>query len=91
MAIYLVKATQTEKDGNERISWYYGKDQKLLKSEGHKAEDSWLDFDWINEHTLNEYGYKRLCDAKRSYSFKNAHDTEKWVASVEIVTYGMFG
>lgn len=33
-----------------------------------------------------EYGYKRLCDAKRSYSYKNPQNDEAWRTAVKIVS-----
>ena len=33
-----------------------------------------------------EYGYKRICDAKRSYSYKNPQNDGSWRTAVKIVS-----
>ena len=37
-------------------------------------------------YCIVEYGYKRLCDAKRSYSYKNPQNDDSWRTSVKFVS-----
>lgn len=37
-------------------------------------------------YCIIEYGYKRLCDAKRSYSYRNPQNDDFWRTTVKIVS-----
>ena len=53
---------------------------KLLK----RCTD-WNDFDILNDWQIKEHGYKRECDAKRSYEYKNPQNDEHWRTVVSII------
>lgn len=36
-------------------------------------------------HDAKEYGYSRLCDAKRNWSYNNPQNDEFWTTTVEII------
>ena len=86
MKKYLVKLTSvaTENNPNYRnqtnIS-YYGKDQELIYNEGNvMIKIARSDF------MIREYGYDRLCDAKRSWIYKNSNGNNGyWMQSTEII------
>lgn len=89
MKVYLVKAVLKATENNptfkgmEEIN-YYGKDCKRLASFGsvtevfHTAQDFYR---W----EVAEYGYKRKCDALKSWIYKNPENSEHWksVTSIE--------
>ena len=92
MIRYLVKLTGTATENNvnfagETSVCYYGKNQKLVGREGtHVPEENFI----VTRYFLEEYGYKRLCDARRSWIFKNPNtESEKrldmWRNDVEII------
>ena len=92
MKRYLVKLSgkATENNPNfvgETSICYYGKNQTLVGREGtHLPEHNFI----VTRYFLEEYGYKRECDARRSYIFKNPmSDLEKrlamWNNEVEII------
>lgn len=79
--------TATEINTNfpgEVQTWISGKEHKTLFSEG--TSDKW------NEQPLyaarvREYGYKRMCDAKRNYSYTHPETfTKYWKKEVRIVS-----
>lgn len=86
MKKYLVKliSISTENNPNFRnqtIISYYGKNQVLIYNEGDvmiKIERS--------EFMIKEYGYDRLCDAKRSWIYKSCNGNNGyWMQSTEII------
>ena len=85
---YLVKETSVATENNtnfkgETIYTYYGKGGVSLKREGFSDKD--MEF-W----ELNEYGYKRECDAKRCWDYKHPENSEYWQSTVEIVCYELY-
>lgn len=84
---YVVKSegTATERNKNfagETSTCYFGKDCKMLGREGTHCADSNFDFrTWM----LNEYGYRRKQDARRSWLYKANRDTEFWKYAVSII------
>ena len=91
MIRYLVKWTGTATENNvnfagETSICYYGKAETLVGREGtHLPEEN-----FTSRYFVEEYGYKRECDAKHSWIFKNATtDIEKqlnmWKSKAEII------
>ena len=87
MKYYVIKVTATATDDNLNFkgsvhTYYCGRNQKLLGGDDANGElkaSNILSFEnsphrsWL----IKEYGYKRLCDAKRSYIYKNPCN-ESW-------------
>lgn len=43
--------------------------------------------DWTKcVHFVRKYGYKRPCDARRSYAYKNPQNDESWKTTVKLVS-----
>lgn len=62
------KATQDNPTfAGETHIYYYGKEQKVLVSAGSHLEHE--NYNLI-DYMLEDYGYKRECDARRSYIYK---------------------
>lgn len=88
MKKYLVKLTSVATENNVNFKgqvavFYYDKDQKLISTEGSTELDV-----KASKYMIKEYGYSRLCDAKRSWIYKNAVTLNRenfWKMSVEIV------
>ena len=84
---YLIKETSVATQDNPNYAGevsivYFGKAEKMLAREGnHIPQDNYNHFDYM----LNEYGYNRLCDAKRSYAYKHPENSRYWTSTVEIV------
>lgn len=82
MKVYLVKAVLKATDNNptfkgmEKIN-YYGKDCKRLASFGSATEVFHTAQDFYR-HEVAEYGYKRVCDAKRNYIYNNVQNDKYW-------------
>lgn len=78
MKYYIIKvvAKATEENpnfaGKEHI-YYYGKGQKLIAAYGTGTIDQPL-----TEWFIEEYGYTRLCDAKRSWILNNPTHNKHW-------------
>jgi len=36
---------------------------------------------------IKEYGYDRVCDAKRSWNYNNPQNDDRWHTNVQIVEY----
>lgn len=84
--MYAVKviATATEKNHNFAgvvNEYLYGKDQTLI---GFKDEYLGGDHEPY-PLMIKDYGYRRECDAKRSWIYKNTEDTKFWKYAVSIV------
>lgn len=84
---YLVKQTSIATQSNPNFAGemsitYYGKGEKMVKREGTHIPCENFD---RTDYMLNEYGYNRLCDAKRAYAYKHPDNTEYWTSTVEIV------
>ena len=89
MIKYLVKSTSVATPENRNFAgetsiYYYGKKGEVLCVEGdhakrcHDERPMWM---W----GVREYGYDRISDAKRNWSFKNPQNDEYWKTTVEIV------
>lgn len=91
MKYYVIKITATAKANNPSFAGcithhYYGKNQSLIggddfegtycKQCGVHPMDSYL---------VKEYGYTRLCDAKRSWIYNNPINEPYWVETTEII------
>lgn len=89
MTYYVVKvvseATKENKNfAGKKIVSYYGKDGHLIDT-----DDEYLaSYKLPIRYCLRNYGYSRLCDAKRSWMFKNPENTEHWKSTTEIVLMG---
>ena len=92
MKKYFVKVIATATDDNPSFAGMveeslYGKDQKLLESMGEVASLLGTSYK-ASTFEFAEYGYNRLCDAKKSWIYKNFEkpDFEKfWTNKVSIV------
>lgn len=85
MTYYIVKVTSKATQDNPNFAGmtsiaYYGKDQKLLGME-RTVNDSIS----IYPYLVESYGYKRKCDAARSYVYNNCDSDRYWNKQVEIV------
>ena len=85
---YIVKqvsvATEENKNFRGMVSiGYYGKDQKLIGHYGSFAKEMHDEMELTN-YAIKEFGYDRLCDAKRSWIYKNPENTKYWQSTVEI-------
>ena len=75
MKRYLVKLSckATENNPNfagETLICYYGKNQEMIGREGtHYPQENFI----VTHHSLMEYGYKRMCDARRCWRYKNSN------------------
>lgn len=93
MKYFVVKVIGTAKESNPNfkgcvICHYYGKDQSLIGGEdiiGNYCKECGVQpmTDW----KVKEYGYKRMCDAKRSWMYNNPCNEEwhHWTETTEIV------
>ena len=84
---YLVKvigrATETNPSHKgETHTYIFGKAEEMLFA---NTGDPWIDRDWLSPHFVLEYGYKRECDARRSYAYKNPERSEYWQDRVQII------
>lgn len=81
MTYYIIKThyIPTEKNSNQKVAnehfWYSGKGGQNMNTESpygqmynNKIDDS--------QYMLNEYAYKRLCDAKRG--LKSRQELDEW-------------
>ena len=92
MKKYFVKVIATATDDNPNFAGMvekslYGKDQKLLESKGEVSTLLGTTYRAHND-MFEEYGYNRLCDAKKSWIYKNFEkpDFEQfWTNKVSIV------
>lgn len=89
---YLVKSTckATEHNRNfcrETETYIHGKGEYLLYAD---TKDKYIACDLIIPCFVREYGYSRVCDAKRSYIYKHPDNTEYWRSTVEIVAVEVY-
>lgn len=90
MKKYLVKVIskaieQNPNFANQECISYYGKEEKVLCRKGSHAiaTGSVIKMD---SYLVKEYGYNRLCDAKRSWIYKNSNGNNGyWMQSTEII------
>ena len=88
MTVYYVKttciATKENVYRNGEIHEYYsGKGQEQVACFGSPLCG---DYD-VRKYKAKDYGYKRVCDAKRSWIYNNPENTKYWKSTVEIVPY----
>lgn len=87
MAKYLVKETSTGTQDNPNYAGetsivYFGKADYMMAREGnHIPQDNYNHIDYC----IEEYGYNRVCDAKRSYTYRHPENSKNWTSVVEIV------
>lgn len=86
MKKFLVKSVSTATKENPNfagsvITYWTGKKEAIVASEG----TEWNDIE-MNPYFVEEYGYNRMCDAKRSYDYKHPENSRNWTTVVEIVT-----
>lgn len=89
MIRYLVKTISKATLDNpnfagQEMTAYYGKDQKQVACMGSHARAMHMESDF-NDYLIEEYGYKRECDAKRSWIYKNPDNGKYWTTKAEIV------
>ena len=84
---YIIKKVIKASDNNENFkgeihTYYYGKEDKIIAAQGTTCVDNDL-----TDYYIKEYGYKRIYDAKRNWSYKNPNvDEPHWnTVSLEIV------
>lgn len=88
---YLVKQTSyaTLENRNfigQELITYFGKDQKLLGAKGSHAKATHFEQE-LHPCMIREYGYKRECDAKKSWIYNNPENSEWWYSQVEIIAF----
>lgn len=87
MTKYLVKETSVATASNPNFAGdisigYFGKADHMLAREGTHCEyDNFNHIEWC----IEEYGYNRVSDAKRSYTYKHPENTAFWTSTVEII------
>ena len=90
MKKYLVKLVSTPTESNENFKhefavYYYGKKGERVGTVGNAGTFSrnWLP----STYAIKEYGYDRVCDAKRSYNYNNPQNDNYWRTNTQIVEY----
>ena len=88
MKKYLIKSVSTATKENPNfagsaVTYWHGKACTLVASEG-ASYCGWKDLE-MNSYFVKESGYDRLCDAKRSWLYKNPENNKNWRTEVEIV------
>ena len=83
MRFYIVKVTSKATPDNKNFAGevhidYFGKDQKSIGSYVSKDGGEFVAVDPLNEWRIEEYGYTRLCDARRSWIYKHGNELNKW-------------
>ena len=76
--MYLIKVTYVAKEDNPNFAgqtqiWYSGKGTKSIEEQ------------YLTQWWTENYGYSRLCDAKRSWELKNQGDELYWFKTCEVV------
>lgn len=76
--MYLIKVTYKAKDTNPNFKgethiYYVGKGNKSIENK------------YLSQWWTEEYGYKRECDARRSWEMKHQEDELYWYKTCEIV------
>lgn len=89
MTYYIVRVISKATQDNPNFAGmtstaFYGKDQKLLGMGG-TVHDYLKDTLRISASMVETYGYKRKCDAARSYVFNNCCSTQYWEKRVGII------
>ena len=68
--------------GGETHIYIHGKEDYLLFAD---TRDKFVARDLMTPYFIRKYGYKRECDARRSYSYKHPENTEYWRRTAEII------
>ena len=93
MARYLVKRiiTATEENGNNPAgttqTYISGKEGTTLFAEGSGS----FDRNYMTPEMIVQHGYKRLCDAKRSWMYRVPEIEKFWHTEVQILTFNDWG
>ena len=66
--------------GQVHVYFYGVKNYKLF---AHGC--SWINFDLMNAYQIKEHGYKRECDARRSFEYTHPQNDEGWRTVVQII------
>ena len=91
MKRYLVKNVliATEKNpsfAGEISIIYFGKGDYMVAAVGEHDKKLWRYKD-LQNWLIRDFGYKRECDAKRNWTYRNTENTEFWISKVEIVEF----
>lgn len=86
MSYYVVKVVSvaTKENPNfasKRLVSYYGKGGHLIDTCDMYIRSA----NGLRKYNLMNYGYNRLCDAKRSWVYKNPENTKYWKSTTEII------
>lgn len=85
---WFVKKVTTATDKNKNFpgevhTYIFGKEEFRLFED---VPNGFFNRDLTNcPHVILENGYKRACDAKRSYEYKHPEDGEYWTSKVSLV------
>ena len=84
---YLVKTVTKATEYNEFSkgavhTHVFGKNCEMLFAE---TGDPWIDRDYMTPYYIRNYGYKRECDARRSFAYKNPERSIYWTERPEII------
>ena len=88
---YLIKSVSTATPQNENFAGevhtsIFGKNDYTLYRE---TPDGWCNCNLLAPYWVKEYGYKRLCDAKRNWCYKHPQNDKHWRTTVEIETWAI--
>ena len=79
----ITKATEQNEHFKGAVHTHiFGKGGEILFAE---TGDPWIDRDCMTPYFVREYGYKRECDARRSYAYKNPERSIYWTERPEII------
>lgn len=65
---------------------FYGKGDKCVAHTGTHAE-AVHDLEELNDWNIKEYGYDRMCDAVRNWTYKNPENSKWWKSTVCILKF----
>lgn len=87
--MYFVKVVSKATDDNQNFAGQksitlYGKNETWIMHVGSAAEST-RTVRQFNESMARLYGYKRECDAKRSYMYKHPDNSKYWTSEASIV------
>ena len=84
--LYIIKSVSTATPENHNYAgkvhtYYHGVGDMLI---GSHTGDPWIDFP-LSEYRIEAFGYSRMCDAKRNFSYRNPENSKYWstVATIE--------
>ena len=85
MKLYIIKSVSTATPENPTYAgkvhtYYHGVGDELI---GAYTGDPWIDRN-LTEYMIETYGYTRLCDAKRNWSYRNPENSKFWQTVVTI-------